>query len=274
VLELRKVTKTFNKDSVNEKTAINGLDLVLKPGEFVTIIGSNGAGKSSILNAIAGTWPLDKGEIILDGENITNLPDYKRAGLIGRVFQDPMVGTAASMTIEENLSIAARRGDRRRFRKGISRILKKNMKKKLSRFDLGLEDRLTTPVGLLSGGQRQALTLLMAVFKQPSLLMLDEHTAALDPKTGDKVLQLTNELIKSTALTTLMITHNIVDSLKVGNRTIMMHEGQIILDVEGKERENLKPQDILRLFETNSGGRLANDRMLLVRPAATGVKAD
>ena len=181
MLELRKVTKIFNKDSVNEKIAINELDLTLEPGEFVTIIGSNGAGKSSILNAIAGVWPLDKGEIVLDGENITNLPDYKRANLIGRVFQDPMVGTAPSMTIEENLSIAARRGDKRRFIKGINRTLKKNMKEKLSRFGLGLEDRLSTPVGLLSGGQRQALTLLMAVFK-PSLLMLDEHKR-LGPKT-------------------------------------------------------------------------------------------
>lgn len=269
MLQLKKITKIFNKDSVNEKVALNELELTLKKGEFVTVIGSNGAGKSTMLNAIAGTWPLDRGRILLGGEDITDLPDYKRAGLVGRVFQDPMVGTAASMTIEENLSIAAKRGQNRGFKKGINKNLKARMREELSQFGLGLENRLTTPVGLLSGGQRQALTLLMATFKQPSLLMLDEHTAALDPKTGEKVLELTDELIKSMGLTTLMITHNIVDSLRMGNRTIMMHEGQIVLDVRGEERKQLTPQDVLRLFETNSGKYLANDRMLLVKPTVS-----
>ncbi|MFA5535862.1 MAG: ATP-binding cassette domain-containing protein [Bacillota bacterium] len=269
MLQLRKITKIFNKDSVNEKIALRELELTLKSGDFVTVIGSNGAGKSTMLNAIAGTWPLDQGRIFVGGEDITNLPDYKRAGLIGRVFQDPMVGTAASMTIEENLSIAAKRGLNRGFKRGINKNLKARMMEELSHFGLGLENRLNTPVGLLSGGQRQALTLLMATFKQPRLLMLDEHTAALDPKTGEKVLELTDALVKSMGLTTLMITHNIVDSLRIGNRTIMMHEGQIVLDVKGEERERLTPQDILRLFETNSGRYLANDRMLLVKPAAS-----
>lgn len=266
MLQLKKITKVFNKDSVNEKIALQELELTLKPGDFVTVIGSNGAGKSTMLNAIAGAWPLDQGRILLGGEDISHLPDYKRAGLIGRVFQDPMVGTAASMTIEENLSIAAKRGQKRGLTKGINKNLKAHMKEELSHFGLGLENRLATPVGLLSGGQRQALTLLMATFKQPRLLMLDEHTAALDPKTGEKVLEITDELIKSMGLTTLMITHNIVDSLRMGNRTIMMHEGQIVLDVKGEERKTLTPQDILRLFETNSGKYLANDRMLLVKP--------
>ena len=266
MLQLKRVTKIFNKDSVNEKIALKELDLNLKSEDFVTIIGSNGAGKSTMLNAVAGTWPLDRGRIFLGGEDITDLPDYRRAGLIGRVFQDPMVGTAATMTIEENLSIAAKRGLRRGLKKGINKNLKARMREELAQFGLGLEDRLTTPVGLLSGGQRQALTLLMATFKQPRLLMLDEHTAALDPRTGEKVLDLTDKLIKTMGLTTLMVTHNIVDSLRLGNRTIMMHDGEIVLDVSGEERSHLTPQDILRLFEANSGRELANDRMLLVKP--------
>lgn len=265
MLQLKKATKVFNRDSVNEKRALHQLDLQLAAGDFVTIIGSNGAGKSTLLNAIAGLWFLDEGKIYLDGTDITNMPDYKRAGLIGRVFQDPMVGTAASMTIEENLALAAKRGHSRGLKKGINKSLRSRIKEELSRLGLGLEDRLSTPVGLLSGGQRQALTLLMATFQQPRLLLLDEHTAALDPKTGEKVLSLTEELVAESGLTTLMVTHNIVDSLKVGNRTIMMHEGQIVLDIKGKEREEMTPQDVLRLFERNSGKQLANDRMLLVK---------
>jgi len=265
VLLLRGVTKVFNRGSVNEKTALDGIDLQVNRGDFVTIIGSNGAGKSTLLNAIAGMWPLDRGQIILDGEDITGTPDYRRAGLIGRVFQDPMVGTAASMTIEENLALAAKRGQRRGLKIGLSKALRSRIREELARLELGLENRLTTPVGLLSGGQRQALTLLMAVLQQPRLLLLDEHTAALDPRTGEKVLALTEELVRQLGLTTLMVTHNIVDSLRVGNRTIMMHEGKIVLDIQGEEREKLTPQDVLRLFERNSGKQLANDRMLLVK---------
>lgn len=265
MLLLTKATKVFNKDSVNEKLALDNVDLNLKPGDFVTIIGSNGAGKSTMLNAIAGMWPLDQGRVVVGGEDITDLPDYKRAGFIGRVFQDPMVGTAATMTIEENLALAAKRGQKRGLRKGLNRSLRSRIRDELARLDLGLEDRLTTPVGLLSGGQRQALTLLMATFKQPRLLLLDEHTAALDPRTGNKVLALTEELVQELSLTTLMITHNIVDSLRVGNRTVMMHEGQIVLDISGQERSELTPQDVLRLFERNSGKQLASDRMLLTK---------
>lgn len=265
MLLLKKVTKIFNKDSVNEKLALDEVDLKLETGDFVTIIGSNGAGKSTMLNAIAGMWSLDRGRILLGGDDITNLPDYKRAGFVGRVFQDPMVGTAASMTIEENLALAAKRGQTRGLKRGLNRNLRGRITEELARLGLGLEDRLTTPVGLLSGGQRQALTLLMATFKQPRLLLLDEHTAALDPRTGEKVLELTQELVKELGLTTLMVTHNIIDSLKVGSRTIMMHEGQIVLDITGQERENLTPQDVLRLFERNSGKELVSDRMLLVK---------
>ena len=268
MLELRGVTKIFNKDSVNEKKALDDFDLTLQPGDFVTIIGSNGAGKSTILNAIAGAFPLEQGDILLGGENIAGLPGYRRAGFIGRVFQDPMVGTAGSMTIEENLSIAAKRGKGRGLKKAICKEQKARMQEELSYFGLDLENRLTTPVGLLSGGQRQALTLLMAIFNQPRLLLLDEHTAALDPKTGEKVLELTDRLVGSLGLTTLMVTHNISDSLKMGNRTIMMHEGEIVLDVKGEERSKMTVKDILRLFETNSGRSLNNDRMLLTKPAA------
>ncbi|HHW07326.1 MAG TPA: ABC transporter ATP-binding protein [Clostridia bacterium] len=265
MLLLRGVTKVFNRGSVNEKTALDGVDLHVARGDFVTIIGSNGAGKSTLLNAIAGMWPVDQGQIILGGEDITGTPDYRRAGLIGRVFQDPMVGTAASMTIEENMALAAKRGQRRGLKIGLQKSLRSRIREELARLDLGLENRLTTPVGLLSGGQRQALTLLMATLQQPKLLLLDEHTAALDPKTGEKVLALTQELVRELGLTTLMVTHNIVDSLRVGNRTIMMHEGKIVLDIQGEERQKLTPQDVLRLFERNSGKQLANDRMLLVK---------
>ncbi len=268
MLQLKKVTKIFNKANVNEKKVLNGLDLALAPGDFVTVIGSNGSGKSTMLNAIAGVFPLEQGSIFLGGEDITELPGYKRAGLIGRVFQDPMVGTASTMTIEENLSIATKRGLNRGLKKAVDKSQKNRMKQELSYFGLDLENRLTTPVGLLSGGQRQALTLLMAIFSRPRLLLLDEHTAALDPKTGKKVLELTEGLIQNLKLTTLMVTHNIADSLRVGNRTIMMHEGQIILDVKGEERKQMTTKDILRLFETNSGETLLTDRALLSKPSS------
>ncbi len=267
MLQLRKITKIFNKASVNEKKVLNALDLVLSPGDFVTVIGSNGSGKSTMLNAIAGVFPLEDGSILLGGDDITRLPGHKRAGLIGRVFQDPMVGTAATMTIEENLSIATKRGQARGLKKAMDKNQRNRMRQELSYFGLDLEKRLTTPVGLLSGGQRQALTLLMAIFSQPRLLLLDEHTAALDPKTGKKVLELTQSLIQNLKLTTLMVTHNIADSLRVGNRTIMMHQGQIILDVSGDKRERMTTNDILHLFETNSGETLLTDRVLLSRPS-------
>lgn len=263
MLKLKRVTKVFNKDTVNEKIVLRDLSLTLNQGDFVTVIGSNGAGKSTMLSAIAGAWSLEDGRVVLGGEDITELPGFKRAGLIGRVFQDPMVGTAAAMTIEENLSIAAKRGSTRGLKKGINKNLKDRMREKLAHFDLGLENRLAAPVGLLSGGQRQALTLLMATFQQPRLLMLDEHTAALDPKTGEKVLKITAELVKSTGLTTLMVTHNIADALRLGNRTIMMHEGQIVFDVKGEERKKLTQDDVLRLFENNKSRLLATDSMLL-----------
>ncbi len=268
MLQLIRITKSFNSGSVNEKQVLQGLDLSLDRGDFVTIIGSNGAGKSTVLNAVAGAFPLERGRILLDGQDITHLPGYKRASFIGRVFQDPMVGTAATMTIEENLSIAAKKGRNRGLKRAINKDLRIRMKQELSCFGLDLESRLTTPVGLLSGGQRQALTLLMAIFTQPRLLLLDEHTAALDPKTGERVLKLTERLVESLNLTTLMVTHNIADSLRMGNRTIMMHEGQIVFDIKGDERRRMTPQDVLRLFESNVGKSLANDRMLLTKPLA------
>lgn len=263
MLQLQQVSKIFNSDSVNAKTVLNQLDLSLLPGDFVTVIGSNGAGKSSLLNAIAGVWPLAAGSIILDGREITSLPGYKRAGLIGRVFQDPMVGTASAMTIEENLAIAAKRGCTRGLKRGLNRNLRGRMREQLARFELDLENRLSTPAGLLSGGQRQALTLLMATWQQPRLLLLDEHTAALDPRTGEKVLQLTNQLVTSLGLTTLMVTHNIADALRLGNRTVMMHEGQIIFDKSGDAKKELTQAEVLRLFSNNKGRLQATDRMLL-----------
>ncbi|MGI6643815.1 MAG: ABC transporter ATP-binding protein [Bacillota bacterium] len=268
MLRLMGITKIFNRDSTNEKRVLHELDLTLAAGDFVTIIGSNGAGKSTMLNAIAGVFPLDGGRILLSGEDITDLPCHKRAGLIGRVFQDPMSGTASTMTIEENLAIAARRGSGRGLKKAITGNQRTRMREELSGFGLDLENRLTTPVGLLSGGQRQALALLMAVFNCPSLLLLDEHTASLDPRTGEKVLGLTQELVNSMNLTTLMVTHNIRDALRIGNRTIMMHEGKIVLDVKGEERDRLTTDDVLRLFETRSGEGLTDDRILLAKPTA------
>lgn len=263
MLELIGIKKTFNPGTVNEKRALNGINLVLNEGDFVTVIGGNGAGKSTTLNAIAGVWPVDEGEIIIDGIHVTRLPEYKRAKYLGRVFQDPMTGTAASMQIEENLALAARRGMFRGLKKGITAAEREDYKERLKILDLGLEDRLTAKVGLLSGGQRQALTLLMATLKKPKLLLLDEHTAALDPKTASKVLEATDKIIAKDNLTAIMITHNMKDAIAHGNRLIMMHEGRIIYDVSGEEKKNLKVSDLLQKFEQASGGQFANDRMML-----------
>lgn len=263
MLELVGIKKTFNPGTVNEKKALNGIDLVLNEGDFVTVIGGNGAGKSTTLNAIAGVWPVDEGDIIIDGINVTRLPEYKRAKYLGRVFQDPMTGTAASMQIEENLALAARRGMFRGLKKGISAAEREDYVERLKILDLGLEERLTAKVGLLSGGQRQALTLLMATLKKPKLLLLDEHTAALDPKTAAKVLEATDKIIAKDNLTAIMITHNMKDAIAHGNRLIMMHEGRIIYDVSGEEKKNLKVSDLLQKFEQVSGGWFANDRMML-----------
>lgn len=263
MLKLAGIKKTFNPGTVNEKRALNGVDLILNEGDFVTVIGGNGAGKSTTLNAIAGTWQVDEGQIIIDGVDVTRLPEYKRAKYLGRVFQDPMTGTAASMQIEENMALAARRGKRRTLRSGITSAEREEYKEKLKILDLGLEERLTAKVGLLSGGQRQALTLLMATLQKPKLLLLDEHTAALDPKTAAKVLEATDKIINKDNLTAIMITHNMKDAIAHGNRLIMMHEGRIIYDVSGEEKKNLKVSDLLQKFEQASGGEFANDRMML-----------
>lgn len=263
MLELKNVKKTFNRGTINEKKALEGVDLQLNPGDFVTVIGGNGAGKSTMLNMIAGVYPVDSGAVIIDGKNVTRKPDYKRAAYLGRVFQDPMMGTAADMEIQENLAMAYRRGKRRGLKWGISRKEKEFYHEALKMLELGLEERMTSKVGLLSGGQRQALTLLMATLQQPRLLLLDEHTAALDPKTAAKVLNLTRELVEKNQLTTLMITHNMKDAIRFGNRLIMMHEGHIIYDVSGQAKQELKVADLLGKFEEVSGGEFANDRMIL-----------
>ncbi|MCI8895233.1 MAG: ATP-binding cassette domain-containing protein [Lachnospiraceae bacterium] len=263
MLELKNIKKTFNRGTINEKKALEGVSLKLEPGDFVTVIGGNGAGKSTMLNMIAGVYPVDSGAVVIDGRNVTRQPDYKRAAYLGRVFQDPMMGTAADMEIEENLAMAYRRGRRRGLRWGISRQEKENYHEALKMLDLGLEERMTSKVGLLSGGQRQALTLLMATLRQPKVLLLDEHTAALDPKTAAKVLELTQELVEKNSLTTLMITHNMKDAIRLGNRLIMMHEGRIIYDVAGQEKKALKVADLMSKFEEASGGEFANDRMIL-----------
>ena len=263
MLEIKNVHKTFNKGTINEKKALNGVDLKPQPGDFVTVIGGNGAGKSTMLNMIAGVYPIDQGTILLDGKDISDLPEYKRAYMLGRVFQDPMMGTAAGMEIQENMAMAYRRGKRRGLSWGITKKEKKMFKEKLATLDLGLEERMTSKVGLLSGGQRQALTLLMATLKKPSLLLLDEHTAALDPKTAKKVLDLTEKIVAKDNLTTLMVTHNMKDAINIGNRLIMMNEGRVIYDVSGQEKKNLKVPDLLKKFEEVSGEDFANDRMLL-----------
>lgn len=264
MLVIDKIYKTFNKGTINEKKALNGVELVLEEGDFCTIIGGNGAGKSTTLNAVAGVWPVDSGSITIDGEEISGLTEHKRARLLGRVFQDPMTGTAASMTIEENMALALRRGKMRMpFLPGIQGKERSFYRDQLAMLDLGLENRLTSKVGLLSGGQRQALTLLMATLQKPKLLLLDEHTAALDPKTAAKVLHLTRKLIADNNLTALMVTHNMKDALHYGNRTIMMHDGKIVVDIDRETKNQLKVDDLLKMFERSSGEALNNDRMLL-----------
>ncbi len=265
MLEIRGIHKTFNKGTINEKIALNGVDLRLEDGDFVTIIGGNGAGKSTVLNAIAGVWPVDEGSIILDGVDVTGLPEYKRAAYIGRVFQDPMNGTAADMQIQENLALATRRGKRRTLKWGITKKERIEYKEALRELGLGLEDRMTSKVGLLSGGQRQALTLLMATMQQPKVLLLDEHTAALDPKTAAKVLELSEKIIREENLTAMMVTHNMLDAIKYGNRLVMMSEGKIILDIGAEEKKNLTVDDLLQKFEQVSGEKFANDKTLLAQ---------
>ncbi len=263
MLQLIDITKTFNPGTVNEKKALQGVNLTLKPGDFVTVIGGNGAGKSTMLNSVAGVFPIDSGKILIDGTDITALPEYKRAKLIGRVFQDPMMGTAATMQIEENLALASRRGKPRTLRPGITKAERAFYYEQLQILGLGLEERMTTKVGLLSGGQRQALTLLMATLKKPKLLLLDEHTAALDPKTAAKVLEVTDRIVQSSNLTTLMITHNMRDAIAHGNRLIMMYDGKIAVDVSGEEKKKLTVETLLDLFSQASGSDEANDKMLL-----------
>lgn len=264
MLVLKDINKTFNKGSANEKVALRNLNLQVNPGDFITVIGGNGAGKSTMLNAIAGVFPIDGGIVQIGGENVTVQPEHQRAKRIGRVFQDPMKGTAGDMWIEENLAIAMRRGMKRKFKWGVTKKERELYKELLAPFELGLEDRLQTKVSLLSGGQRQALTLLMATLQKPDLLLLDEHTAALDPKTAAKVLEMTDKIIKDHELTAIMVTHNMKDAIKHGNRLIMMMDGQIIYDVSGEEKQKLQVADLLKKFEVSSGEEFSNDRMLLI----------
>lgn len=263
MLTVTNLCKTFNANTVNEKKVLDGLSLELKMGDFVTVIGGNGAGKSTLLNMISGVHMPDQGKIIIDQEDVTSYPEYKRAKLLGRVFQDPMMGTAANMEIQENLALAYRRGRKRTLHWGITRTEKQLYGESLRTLGLGLETRMTAKVGLLSGGQRQALTLLMASLQKPKLLLLDEHTAALDPKTAAKVLELTEQIVTSNHLTALMVTHNMKNAIQYGNRLIMMHGGKIIYDVSGEDKKNLKVSDLLAKFETATGGELSNDRMIL-----------
>ena len=263
MLSINGISKVFNAATVNEKVALQDVSLKLKEGDFVTLIGGNGAGKSTLLNCVAGVYGVDRGSILIDNIDVTRLPEHKRAAVLGRVFQDPMMGTAANMGIEENLALAYRRGQRRGLRWGISRRERELYHEQLKRLELGLEERMTTKVGLLSGGQRQALTLLMATLKKPKVLLLDEHTAALDPKTAGKVLEITEQLIRESNLTTLMVTHNMRDAIRHGNRLIMMHEGRIILDIKGAEKQKLTVEDLLERFGRASGEEFANDRALL-----------
>ena len=263
MLKLNHIAKTFNPGSITEKVALADVDIHLNNGDFVTVIGGNGAGKSTMLNAIAGVFPVDRGTIEIGGKNVTSLPEYKRAALLGRVFQDPMTGTAAAMNIEENMALAMRRGQKRGLRWGISSTERQMYREHLHMLGLGLEDRLGSKVGLLSGGQRQALTLLMATLRTPKLLLLDEHTAALDPKTAAKVLELTEKLVTDQHLTALMVTHNMKDAIAIGNRLIMMHAGRIVVDVSGERKKALTMHQLMELFETAAGEELSNDRMLL-----------
>lgn len=261
MLEITGLKKVFNRGTVNEKVALNGLNITVNDGDFVTVIGGNGAGKSTMLNAICGVFPVDEGKIVLDGNDITALPEYKRAKFLGRVFQDPMMGTSPNMEIQENLALAFRRGKSRLLRLGITKAEKELYREHLKRLGLGLEDRMTSKVGLLSGGQRQSLTLLMATLNRPDLLLLDEHTAALDPKTAAKVLALTEEITAEEKLTTIMITHNMKDAIHYGNRLVMMHEGRVVYDVSGEEKSALTVEDLLKKFEQTAG--MVNDRLIL-----------
>ncbi len=263
MLEIQHVYKTFNPGTVNEKRALNNLCFTLEEGQFVTVIGGNGAGKSTMLNAVAGVFPVDEGRIVIDGVDVTRLPEHRRAQYIGRVFQDPMMGTAATMQIEENLALALRRGQRRTLRAGITRAERDEYRRLLAQLDLGLEERLTSKVGLLSGGQRQALTLLMATLKKPRLLLLDEHTAALDPRTAEKVLDVTDRIVSRDRLTTLMITHNMRDAIAHGDRLIMLYNGCIVVDVSGEEKKKLTVSQLLDLFSRASGSDEADDKLLL-----------
>ena len=263
MLKVENVRKVFNAGTINEKIALRGVDLHLKPGDFVTVIGGNGAGKSTLLNSVAGVFGVDEGRILIDGVDVTHLPEHQRAKYIGRVFQDPMMGTAATMQIEENLALAARRGKPRTLRVGITKAEREVYREQLKILDLGLEDRLTAKVGLLSGGQRQALTLLMATLQKPKLLLLDEHTAALDPKTAAKVLEATERIVQMDNLTTLMITHNMRDAIAHGNRLIMMYDGRVVVDVSGEEKKNLTVEQLLDLFSRASGSDEADDKLLL-----------
>ena len=263
MFELQQVSKTFNPGTVNEKTALRNVSLTLENGDFVTVIGGNGAGKSTLLNAAAGTWFVDSGKIFIDGNEVSRLPEHKRAKFIGRVFQDPMMGTAPNMQLQENLALAMRRGKRRTLRAGITAAEREQYKEMLSILDLGLENRLTEKVGMFSGGQRQALTLLMATLQKPNLLLLDEHTAALDPKTAAKVLSSTKKIVEKDALTTLMITHNMRDAIHYGNRLIMLYDGKIVVDIAGERKQKLTVDELLEMFETASGTGIANDRLLL-----------
>ena len=263
MLKIENVCKTFNPGTINEKRALKNLSLELKEGEFVTVIGGNGAGKSTMLNAVAGVWGIDSGRIVIGDTDVTNLPEYKRAKYIGRVFQDPMMGTAATMQIEENLALAARRGKARTLRSGITKAEREEYREQMKILDLGLEDRMTAKVGLLSGGQRQALTLLMATLRKPKLLLLDEHTAALDPKTAAKVLEATEKIVEKNQLTTMMITHNMRDAIAYGNRLIMMYDGHIVVDVSGEEKKNLTVEQLLSLFSQASGSSEVDDKLVL-----------
>lgn len=265
MLEIRNISKTFNPGTINEKKALSDLSLTLKDGDFVTVIGGNGAGKSTLLNAVAGVWPVDCGSILLDGEDITALPEHKRAKYIGRVFQDPMMGTAPNMQMEENLALALRRGQKRGLRWGVTKAERQVYREKLKTLGLGLEDRMTVKVGLLSGGQRQALTLLMASLRKPKLLLLDEHTAALDPATAAKVLELSDQIVEENGLTALMITHNMTDAIKHGNRLIMMDQGRIILDIEGEDKKHLTKKDLMDKFAQVAGYQLDSDETLLTK---------
>lgn len=263
MLNIHHIAKTFNPGTITEKKALLDVDLHLREGDFVTVIGGNGAGKSTMLNAVAGVFPVDRGTIEISGQDVTSLPEYRRAKFLGRVFQDPMVGTAATMNIEENMALAMRRGEHRGLRWGISQMERKMYREQLSTLGLGLEDRMGSKVGLLSGGQRQALTLLMATLRTPKLLLLDEHTAALDPKTAAKVLELTEQIVSSRKLTAMMVTHNMKDAIAIGNRLIMMNEGRVVVDVSGETKKKLTRADLMGLFEQAAGQELDGDRLLL-----------